>query len=70
MKFEDLTVISKETLQKLIEAAGDKSTFKNTDALEVIDLIDEAYEAGKLDKELSNMFDYPKLRYLNHEFEI
>ena len=33
-------------------------------------LAEQAYEAGKLDKELSIMFDNPKGRFLNHEIKL
>lgn len=35
-----------------------------------ITLADKAYEAGKMDKELSYMFDNPKGRFLNSEIEL
>ncbi len=39
-------------------------------AIPAIKLADVSYEAGKLDKTLSVMFDSPKGRFLNSEIEI
>ena len=65
INFKDLTLIRKTKLKALIEAAGDKVVLSNTDMLESIVLADYAYEAGKLDKELSMSFDDSKGRFLN-----
>lgn len=39
-------------------------------AIPAIKLADVAYEAGKLDKSLSVMFDSPKGRFLNSEINL
>jgi hypothetical protein len=36
-----------------------------TNNIPLVPVIDEAYEAGKLDKDFSLMFDNPKGRYIN-----
>ena len=41
-----------------------------TTAIPAMKLADVAYEAGKLDKELSLMFDSPKGRFLNSEINL
>jgi hypothetical protein len=48
----------------------DLSEETKSTAIPAIKLADASYEAGKMDKELSYMFDNPKGRFLNSEIEL
>ncbi len=60
MNLNNYVLVHKDDLPEQI-----KST-----AIPAIKLADVSYEAGKLDKSLSVMFDSPKGRFLNSEIEI
>lgn len=67
-----------EDLKRTQHANGDLSNFENTygkiegikqtlsKSTPLIPVIDRAYDAGKLDKDLSLMFDNPKARYISN----
>jgi hypothetical protein len=55
--FKDATPTFRQRV--LIEEA------KKMEEARLMEVADSAYEAGKLDKEFSNMFDNPKERFMN-----
>lgn len=69
-QLKELVVISRSNLNALIEAAGDNVFLNNTNVLDAAVLAEYAYEAGKLDNELSLSFDNPKSRFLNSEIKL
>lgn len=66
-------IINKSTLQKMIDESSTSHLFRERVMLEkilsqsipLIPILEQSYEAGKLDLELSNSFDDPKGRYFN-----
>lgn len=60
MKIEDYCLVPIKSLDETTKAF----------ALSAIKLADASYEAGKMDKELSYMFDNPKGRFLNSEINL
>jgi hypothetical protein len=73
MNKDEYIIINKTAIQKRIEELEKTNQIQRVDELEnvlsqstsFISEIDKAYDAGKLDEELSKMFDNPKGRYLS-----
>lgn len=60
MKIEDYCLVPIKSLDETTKAL----------ALSAIKLADKAYDAGKLDNELSLSFDNPKNRFFNSEINL
>lgn len=61
-KFKQFPMVDEATIEAAIEFA---ELQLETEQSQRIALASEAYEAGKLDQEFSNMFDDPKARFMN-----